>query len=1047
MQIFTGFLLRFALCLLVFGGSVPAGTGQTLPLAAGRTLRMETREGTRMDVDLSADGKLLVFDLLGDIYTVPAGGGRARQLTEGLAYDRRPVWSPDGRYIAFVSDRSGSEHGWVMDSSGRVLRQLDQGPQLMGGAGPVWSPDGRFIKVADHLYSLSGGNLPLPKMVQGPSRFSADGRYLYFIRNWPVADSVERYELQTGVMRKAVAVGGPVADPLISPDGRWLAYFPAVSDSVAECRLVLRDIGKGTERVLVPHFDRYRNPGEQYCFTAGGRELLIGYGGKLHRISTESGKDDTIPFVADMQVDCGVFDYNRYRMRHDSVTVNYMRHMSRSPDGKLLVFQALNRVYVVELPGGRPRLLTGQGDAQLDPCFSPDGRWIAYVSWSDTAGGYVWKVPVAGGRPERLTQESSHYQNPVWSPDGKRIAVFSGHFPGSEFYNYPESCRIELLNLADRQVRVLATHARPNSPMNFAEDGRHLFICNNNLLSLDLEGGQIAMDHPELLKSYVKLDMGDAFVYSTNELLLSPDGRFVALCSRKDMYLLALTATGQAPYIHRDDTGGVQVPLIRLTKEGGIDPHWERGGRWLTYSYGGKFYGTDVEKAWQFAVAHAGDGRWKDSVPPVEEQYRIRLTVAAACGRGTLALRGARVITMREEEVLEHATVLVKDGQIAAVGADSAVAVPEGAQVWDLRGKTIMPGLIDLHGHVNPFGDRMVPSRQDSKFLVYLAFGVTTDRDPSSDIQSYGDAERLKSGDITGPRLISSGDALQHSLTSIHSLQDAREAVSKHAALGGMLIKQYRQVTRQQRQWVLMASREAGLNMTNEGDEDFDRELSMAIDGSTGSEHQYDFAGDLYGDVHQFYAQCGTWLTPTLQHNFFFGLDSSRGGDYYYYYHYPPGSDPRMRHFLPAGYLKDFGRQEGGPGEATHGYLTEDAAAMGALRQAGARVTLGSHGNCPGIGAHYELWALQKGGLSNMQALQAATILGAEGLGMQEDLGSIEAGKTADLLILDASPLEKIENSLSIRYVIKDGIVYDSQTLDEIWPEKRKLPRWEYKIQ
>jgi imidazolonepropionase-like amidohydrolase len=109
--------------------------------------------------------------------------------------------------------------------------------------------------------------------------------------------------------------------------------------------------------------------------------------------------------------------------------------------------------------------------------------------------------------------------------------------------------------------------------------------------------------------------------------------------------------------------------------------------------------------------------------------------------------------------------------------------------------------------------------------------------------------------------------------------------------------------------------------------------------------------------------------------------------------------------------------------------------------RAGGRVGLGSHGQFQGLGAHWEIWNLQSGGLTPHETLRVATIFGAEALGLQQDLGSLERGKLADLLVLDKNPLTDIRNTLAIKYVMKNGELYEADTLDRVWPSPKKLER------
>jgi len=402
-------------------------------------------------------------------------------------------------------------------------------------------------------------------------------------------------------------------------------------------------------------------------------------------------------------------------------------------------------------------------------------------------------------------------------------------------------------------------------------------------------------------------------------------------------------------------------------------------------------------------------------------------------------LSGGRIITMKGDEVIPSGDVVVTDNRIVAVGAKGSVAIPAGARVIDVSGKTILPGYVDIHAHTwVAWG---VHRGQVSQFLAQLAYGVTTQRDPqtsSEDVLTYTDL--MEQGDLIGPRLYSTGPGI-FSADNISSLDEARDVLRRYADhFNTQTIKQYLAGDRKVRQWVITAARELRLTPTTEGGSNFTMNLTLMQDGYGGLEHSLPIS-PFFQDVVQLEKTSGITYTPTLI--------VSYGGPWgrdYYLTRSNVDTMPRLRYFTPHDELDKW--QEVRFNRDDRYVFKLHAQQLKKLVEAGGRVGLGSHGEVQGIGAHWELWMLGSGGMAPHDVLRAATIHSADAIGLAKDIGSLEAGKLADLQVLDSNPLDNLQNSTAIRYVMKNGRLYEAETLTEVWPRKRPLPsEWWWRLE
>jgi len=1022
-------------------------------------IEIDTTETTWSDVDISPDGGTILFDMLGDIYTVPTAGGDATALTADIAWNIQPRFSPDGSQIVFVSDRGGADNLWVMNADGSDPKAVtEESENLVHN--PSWSPDGQYIVGKKGftstrsipageiwLFHVGGGEgLQLTERPNGPQdqktmaepAFSPDGRYVYYSQDttpgrvWAYnKDStgqiftIQRLDRETGEIETYVSGAGGAIRPVPSPDGEHLAFVKRLPG--LQSALYLKNIASGKEWAIYRELERdlQETNGSQgnstsFAWTPEGDAIVFWAGGKIRRIDIESREAAVIPVR--IQATKKVAPALRFPVdvAPEEFDVKMLRWAQISPDGRTALFQALGHLYVKDLKSGKQERLTDQDEHfEFYPVFSRDGDSIVYTTWDDQKLGSIRIVSARGGEGRTVTTSPGHYVEPQFSPDGKHIVYrkLTGGYLLSPFWSVEPGIYYQSVD-GDEIERVSESGFRP-----------HFGASSERVLFSDSAGD----DGTELVLKSVDLNGHDERehlnIAKGTEVSVSPDGQWVAFTEQFNAYVAPFAPTGRAVSLGK---GTSSIPVTQVSKRSGEFLHWSPAGDEIRWANGATLYRRPLSEAFSFV-----DGAPEELPDPVEEGLDLGFSIESDAPEGTIALTGARVVTMRDadssEEVIENGVVIVRGNRIAAVGKMGEIEIPRKAFVVDCAGKTIIPGLVDVHAHGGMSRAEITPEQNWMQFSN-LSFGVTTIHDPSNDTSSiFAAAELQRAGMMTAPRIYSTGTILYGAhvpgfKAQIDSLDDAKFHVQRLKDVGAISVKSYQQPRREQRQQVIAAGRELEIMVVPEGGAKFQANMTQIVDGHTGLEHAIPLSRG-YEDVKQLWSQTESGYSPT------FGVAyGGLSGETYWYDRTNVWENERLMRYVPRYAVEPQSiRRQTAPDD--HYNHFEVASFAKELADLGVSVLIGAHGQREGLAAHWEMWMMEQGGFTPWEAIRGATIHGAHYVGLDGDVGSLEAGKLADLAIIEGNPLEDLRQSEYVTHTMINGRLYETATMNQIGNE------------
>ena len=866
---------------------------------------------------------------------------------------------------------------------------------------------------------------------EGSPMFSPDGKAVYYTQNITSGSTfiyaqdsntelfnIKRYDMETGEIDTAAGGAGGAVRPAPSPDGKYLAFVKRVR---ADSRLFIKDLESGEERMIFDHLDQDMQEtwGVQGMYpnmdwSPDSSHIYFWAKGQIHSVRIEDGNIEHVDFkVKDTRT---VMKAPRpsVEVSPKEFKTQIPRFSQISPDGRKVVFESLGKLYIKDIKTDKITNLTKlpKNMRELYPSWSRDSKHVIFTTWNDTDLGAIHSIELATKKITTHTKNPGHYKRPVFSPSGDFFAYEKG---AGGFLTAPEWS-------ADTGIYVQAIGS--DDALRLSKSGRnpHYGVDDLRVYFTKNADKKATLVSTNLLGGHERKHASSVMAQSYN---ISPDGQMIAFRENYNLFVMPVL---KGPQNVAADMSGKSLPITKVSHGGATSPSWTADNK-LHWTLGPTLYSADATTVMKDGFESPKDG--------VNLSYKVRSDKPS----GQIALTNARIVTMAGKDggVIENGTILIDGDRIKAIGED--IDIGGGVKTVDLDGKTIVPGFIEAHYHGPQGTDELIP-QQNWKSLATLALGVTTVFDPSNRAtEIFAASEMQRAGELLAPRIYSTGEVIYGAkapgfFASINSEEDAQEHVGRLKNQGAHAVKNYNQPRREQRQQVVKASWDNNLLVAAEGGSLYHMDMSIVADGNSSLEHNLPVSA-IYDDVIQMFSQTNVAYTPTLSVTY-----GGVRGEAYYYQESDVWKHPILSKHVPPAVLQSRAvRRQMAPEED---YADADAGgASKQLMEAGVKVSIGGHGQREGLASHWEMWSFARGGMSPLQALRTATTEPAEHLGFVEDLGTLEKGKLADLVILSDNPLDDIRNTDKVEHVMLGGRLYEAETMNEVHTgDAKRLPYW-----